>query len=208
MHAREASSSDGDAAPSAGPGTAPGKNACVCFTAFSATAFPPGGMRGVREAGACRAGMFFKSVCDRRYASRTRRFPGRSRPRFQSGRYSGRAFSAVRPGRMPCRSLGCHPLARTGSAHFRAQGTELAPLFPEVETSLSQVFRVGISWAGSARPLPWETGVRARRTGILRALFQPSSAASSRSVRTACHRAAPAGGTGATCRWRRPSGHG
>ena len=34
---------------------------------------------------------------------------------------------------MPCRSLGCHPLARTGSAHFRAQGTELAPLFPEVE---------------------------------------------------------------------------
>ena len=133
MHAREASSSDGDAAPSAGPGTAPGKNACVCFTAFSATAFPPGGMRGVREAGACRAGMFFKSVCDRRYASRTRRFPGRSRPRFQSGRYSGRAFSAVRPVRMPCRSLGCHPLARTGSAHFRAQGTELAPLFPEVE---------------------------------------------------------------------------
>ena len=28
------------------------------------------------------------------------------------------------------------------------------PLFPEVEESLSQVFRVGISLAGSALPLP------------------------------------------------------
>ena len=127
-----------------------------------------------------------------RHAARTRSFPGRSRPRVQASRYSGRAFSAVRPIWPPCRTL-CRVTGqgRTSSANPSPRVTELTPLqWNRSRASMAQVWRVGISGRLSS-PLGRCIGAQRRDGGGRRA--KPEGGAAPSSTRTGVRPTSPQG---------------
>ena len=128
------------AVPLAHQGRGPG-----CFTSCSSTGFHLGGMRGVREAGACRAGVFFKSVCDRRWPPARGDFPDALAPVSNpAGIRVGRLVPSDRAGR-PAGAQDVTP-SRGQAPHTSGhKGLSSRLSSRKSRRSLSQVFRVGIS---------------------------------------------------------------
>ncbi len=132
------------------------------FTTFSATAFPPGGMRGVREAGDCLPACFL-SVCDRHLPPARGDFPNALAPVSNpAGTQVGRLVPSDRAGR-PAGARDVTPSRGQAPQTSGHKGLSSRLSSRKSRRSLSQVLGVGISGARSARPLPGERVARMRR---------------------------------------------